>query len=113
MWYDQRNRRELFLSSVSLAEMRRGIALTARHDPEQADLLRRWADRVQRDFGRLGRLLSIRAAEAAIWGEFQAIRPLPILDAFLAATAKNHNLILVTRNESDFAGLPITTLNPF
>jgi predicted nucleic acid-binding protein len=58
-------------------------------------------------------LLSIRAAEAAAWGELQAIRPLPILDGFLAATAQTHKLTLVTRNETDFTGLPVTIENPF
>lgn len=112
-WYAARDRRELFLSAVSLAEIRRGIALLAKRDPDQAAILRRWVERVQRDFGRTGRLLPIRAAEAEAWGELQAIRPLPILDGFLAATAKVHDLVLVTRNVSDFAGLPISTLNPF
>jgi predicted nucleic acid-binding protein len=112
-WYAERNRRELFLSAVSLAEIRRGIAQLAKRDRDQAYIFRLWADRMQRRYGRIGHLLSIRAAEAEIWGEFQAIRPLPILDGFLAATAKTHNLIMVTRNESDFAGLPITILNPF
>ncbi len=35
-----------------------------------------------------------------------ALRSLPILDAFLASTARTHRLTLVTRNEADFAGLP-------
>jgi predicted nucleic acid-binding protein len=36
-----------------------------------------------------------------------------MLDAFLAATAQTHNLALATRNEADFAGLPITVENTF
>lgn len=112
-WIAQRNRRELFLSAVTLAELRRGIALLENRDPEQAETLRRWCDRVQRDFGRTGRLLPIRAAEAAAWGDLMAIRPLPIMDGFLAATAKVHDLTLTTRNEVDFVGLPIRIENPF
>ena len=42
-----------------------------------------------------------------------AIRPLPIMDGFLAATAKVHGLTLTTRNEVDFTGLPIRIENPF
>lgn len=112
-WFAERNRRELFLSAVTLAELRRGIALIARRDPAQAEHLSGWCDRVQRDFGRTGRLLPIRAAEAAAWGELMALRPLPILDGFLAATAKVHELVLVTRNASDFDGLPVEVKNPF
>ena len=112
-WFAERNRRELFLSAVTLAELRRGIALIARRDPAQAEHLRGWCDRVQRDFGHTGRLLPIRAAEAAAWGELMALRPVPILDGFLAATAKVHDLTLVTRNTDDFESLPIRVENPF
>ena len=41
-WFAQRNRRELFLSAVTLAELRRGIALLENRHPEQAETLRRW-----------------------------------------------------------------------
>ena len=42
-----------------------------------------------------------------------AVRPLPILDGFLAATAKVHDLTLVTRNAVDFERVPIQVENPF
>lgn len=112
-WFELRNRRELFLSAVTLAEIRRGAALIARRDPAQAEALRRWCERVQRDYGRTERLLSIRAKEAEAWGNLMALRPLPIMDGFLAATAQVHDLTLVTRNVDDFAGLPIRIENPF
>ena len=112
-WFAARHRRELFLSAVTLAELRRGIALIVRRDADQAEHLRRWCDRVQRDFGRTGHLLAIRAAEAAEWGELMAVRPLPLMDGFLAATAKVHDLVLVTRNAVDFEGVPIQVENPF
>jgi len=112
-WFDRRNRRELFVSAITLAELRRGIALIARRDAVQGDALRRWCDRLQRDFGRTGRLLPIRAAEAAAWGELMALRPLPVLDGFLAATAQYHSLTLAARNVVDFAGLPVLVENPF
>ena len=44
-WFAERNRRELFLSAVTLAELRRGIALIARRDSARADNLRQWCDR--------------------------------------------------------------------
>jgi hypothetical protein len=112
-WFQRRNRRELFLSAITLAELRRGIALIARRDSAQGDHLRVWCDQLQRDFGRTGRLLPIRAAEAAAWGELMALRPLPVLDGFLAATAQYHSLTLATRNEAHFADLPLEVENPF
>ena len=112
-WYQERDKRELYLSVITLAELRRGIALIAKRDPPQADSLARWCRTLQRGFSRAGHLLTLRPAEALAWGELMAIRPLPILDAFLAATAQTHKLTLVTRNEADFAGLQVTVENPF
>ncbi len=112
-WYQARDKRELYLSVITLAELRRGIALIRLRDTRQADVLDHWCRALQRGFSRVGHLLTLRPAEAAAWGELQAIRPLPILDAFLAATAQTHKLTLVTRNEADFVGLPVTVENPF
>jgi len=112
-WYRERDKRELYLSVITLAELRRGIALIGHRDARQAESLDRWSRTLQRGFSRAGHLLTLRPAEALAWGELMAIRPLPILDAFLAATAKTHNLTLVTRNRADFAELPVTLENPF
>jgi toxin FitB len=103
----------VFLSVITLAEIRRGIALLRRRDPFQAAILDRWCEALEREFGRVGHLLSLDPAEASAWGELMALRSLPILDAFLAATARTHELPLVTRNEADFAGLPVDMENPF
>lgn len=40
-------------------------------------------------------------------------RPLPAIDSLLAATALTHDLVLVTRNTKDFAGLPVQVFNPW
>ncbi len=42
-----------------------------------------------------------------------AVRPLPVIDALLAATAKVHDLTLVTRNTADLEGVDVRILNPF
>ena len=63
----------------------------------------------------VGRVLTIDAATADRWGRLmaQAARPLPAIDALLAATALQNDLTLVTRNIKDFAGLDVPLINPW
>ena len=59
------------------------------------------------------RVLPVDAAVAEQWGRMSAIRPVPVVDALLAATARVNGLTLVTRNVADVAGLDVDVLNPF
>ena len=49
------------------------------------------------------------------WGRMMAAaeRPLPAIDSLLAATAVTHDLVLVTRNISDFESCGLEVLNPW
>ena len=63
-------------------------------------------------------MLPIDARTANTWGRIMARgqargRPLGTMDAFIAATAEQHDLTLVTRNLSDFDGLGIRLLSPW
>jgi predicted nucleic acid-binding protein len=40
-------------------------------------------------------------------------RPLKVADGFIAATAIEHDLTIVTRNVKDFAGLGVLILKPW
>jgi hypothetical protein len=50
---------------------------------------------------------------AETWGYFNAIRPLPVIDGLLAATAKTYDFILVTRNTKDIQNINVQLINPF
>ncbi|SEG90621.1 Predicted nucleic acid-binding protein, contains PIN domain [Nonomuraea solani] len=52
------------------------------------------------------------AVVAEEWGRLHAVRPLPIIDGLIAATARTHDWTLATRNVKDFAGLDVKTVNP-
>jgi toxin FitB len=58
------------------------------------------------------RVLPIDATVAGAWGSLRAIRTVPVIDAFLAATAQVHDLMVVTQNDQDFKGLGVRVLNP-
>ena len=96
---------------MTLGEIRKGIDRLAARDAAQARLLEHWLTNLKHTFRQ--RLLEVTPAIAECWGRLQAVRPLPAVDALLAASALTHHLTLVTRNEADFAGLGIHVLNPF
>ena len=74
-------------------------------------MLERWLREVELAFG--GRVLGIDNMVSDQWGRMSAIRPVPVIDGLLAATALTNGLTLVTRNDRDIAGLGVTVLNPF
>lgn len=102
---------ELFLSVMTLGEIRKGIDRLGARDVSQTLALERWLDEVKQTFRE--RVIDVSLAVAERWGRLQAIRSLPEVDALLAASVLEYDLTLVTRNEADFEGLGIRVLNPF
>ena len=102
---------ELFLSVMTLGEIRKGIDRLGVRDVSQTLALERWLDEVKQTFRE--RVIEVSLAVAERWGRLLAIRSLPEVDALLAASVLEYDLTLVTRNEADFEGLGIRVLNPF
>lgn len=80
-------------------------------DAPQTLVLERWLEGVKNAFRE--QLIVVTPAIAESWGRLEAVRPLPAVDALFAATALQHDLVLVTRNARDFQGLGVSLLNPF
>jgi len=110
----RKNERELFVSAITIGEIRCGIDMLAAG--KRRDRLQAWltelCDRMD------GRILSFNTSVAMIWGQLRArceakgIR-LPAIDSQIAATAKRHSLVVATRNERDFVGTGVKVVNPF
>ena len=110
-WYASVADENLFLSTLVLGEIRKGVELARARDPGKAAALERWLAQVETAF--VGRVLGIDNAVSDQWGRMTAIRPIPVIDGLLAATAVTNGLTLVTRNDRDVAGLGAMVLNPF
>jgi predicted nucleic acid-binding protein len=78
----------LFLSVLTLGELRKGVEAKRRTTPAIAELLGAWVDGLETTFAH--RVLAIDVATARCWGELSAGRSLPVIDTLIAATAIGH-----------------------
>ncbi len=101
----------LFISVLSLGELRKGVALKFRSDADAAKQLGAWVDGLEFTFG--DRILGVDAVVARHWGEASAQRSRPVVDTLLAATALVHKLTLVTRNIADVHDLGVALIDPW
>lgn len=113
-WMESADEDRIFLSVISLAELRYGVARMAAG--LRRGRLEEWL-REQLPLRFEGRILSVDHNVAQAWGRTvsrsEALgRPMGVMDALLSATAEIHRLTLVTRNVSDFPTLK-AIVNPW
>jgi hypothetical protein len=101
----------LYISVLTLGELRKGVAKKKREDAEMAKRLADWVDGLEYSFA--DRILGVDAATARLWGDWSSERPRPVVDTLLAATAVLHGLTLVTRNVRDVRGIAVKLLDPW
>ena len=111
-WFATRPATSLYLSVLTLGELRKGI--DGVKDATRRLALSDWLQTEMSVFF-MGRVLSIDEQVADRWGQLVAAarRPLPAVDSLLAATALVHGLSMVTRNAKDFEGLGLEVINPW
>lgn len=104
-----------FLSVLTIGEIQAGISKLNRGDEKKmiledwllTDLIPRFRDRI----------LPIDEHTSTLWGSlkgeaFKRNKTLPVIDSLIAATAIQHNLILVTENTKDFIDTGVRLINP-
>lgn len=102
---------ELFLSVLTLGELRRGVESIRRRDRPRALALERWLRTLSTHYET--RLLTVDHRVADEWGRMNAVSTVPAIDGLLAATARVHGLTVVTRNMKDIQPTGIPCLDPF
>lgn len=112
-WFQPIPADALFLSVLTLGEIRKGVE-KIKDLPRKRKLLL-W---LEHDLVKLfdERILAISLEVADRWGRLQAevTRTLPAIDSLIAATALHHDLTLVTRNTQDFVDCPgLDIINPW
>lgn len=111
-WFAFRPANTLYLSVLSLGEIGKGIEALPNSKRKLA--LRDWLE-VDLPAFFTGRILPIDEAVVDRWGRLLARirRTASAIDSLIAATALQHGLTLVTRNESDFKFPEVDVINPW
>jgi predicted nucleic acid-binding protein len=112
-WFINTSDTDKFISVISIGEIVHGIEKLP--NCSRKNKLTAWFNEVVSE-GFNERILDINASTMHAWGKMMAKlpRPLQVQDTFIAATAIENNLTIVTRNVKDFsdiAGLKIS--NPW
>ncbi len=111
-WADSVDANDLYISAITVLEIEMGILQIERRDWKQGEILRAWMDdKVMPEFR--GRILPINAAVAQRCARLHVPDPKSERDALIAATALVHSMALATRNESDYAAIPVSVINPW
>ena len=110
-WFDQHADEALWLSVLVVGELRRGCELLRRRDEQAGQVLLAWLDGVTSSYA--DRILPVTTAVAEQWALLNVPDPVPVVDGLLAATAIEHDLVMVTRNIADFESSSLVTENPF
>jgi predicted nucleic acid-binding protein len=110
-WWSAVAEADIFISVLTIGEIRKGVENIRRRDLQTASTLEAWLSRVishHRD-----RILPIELDIVEEWGRLNVPDPLPVVDGLIAATAKVRGLTLVTRNLAEIARTGVDSLNPW
>ena len=110
-WLKSVDDADLAISALTVREIAKGVTKLRKTKPETAAMLDAAVSAIFDAFE--GRILPINRPVAAAWGEALGESDKHVDDAGLAATARVHGLVVVTRNIKDFDGRGVTLLDPF
>lgn len=111
-WMGRRPTSSLYLSVLTLGELRKGVESVS--DASRRAALLDWLETELPAFF-TGRILPVDIQVADRWGRMVAAagRPVPAIDSLIGATAAHFGLSLVTRNVRDYADLGLDVINPW
>ncbi|MDQ8042296.1 type II toxin-antitoxin system VapC family toxin [Cellulosimicrobium sp. XJ-DQ-B-000] len=102
---------QIYLSVLTVGEIRTGVQRLVPRDAARATALETWVHGLEETYG--DRILPVTLEIAQRWPAVHAARPLPVVDSLLAATALAHGLTVATRNTRAFVDSGVPVVNPF
>jgi toxin FitB len=111
-WLEEIDAETTFISAMTIFELERGVQQMERRDAKQGAALRNWFDdQVMTAYEH--RTLPLTRTVAMVCAGLHIPDPKSERDAWIAATALDAKLTLVSRNVSDFANMGVGMVNPF
>jgi hypothetical protein len=110
-WFEAAPKADLYLSCLTVGEIRRGIERLQHKDEVRARGIERWLAALRLFYE--DRIVPVDVEIAERWGRISATKTLPPVDGLLAATALTRGWTIVTRNVTDFAPSGARVLNPW
>ena len=110
-WFAGLDDSQIFISVLTIGELRRGVEAIRRRDREQAERLEGWLGQITKLFA--DRILPVDTTIAERWGRMNVPDSLPVIDGLLVATAFAHGLTLATRDTAPAERSGVPVLNPF
>ncbi|MBM7785815.1 type II toxin-antitoxin system VapC family toxin [Tenggerimyces flavus] len=110
-WYDEVSSHDLYLSALTVGEIRLGVETIRRRDPHRSRRLSEQLAVLRRSYA--DRIVPVTSDIADEWGRLSSPDRLPVVDGILAATALLHDWTFVTRSTKDVERTGVRLLNPF
>jgi predicted nucleic acid-binding protein len=114
-WVNGVEEEKLFLIAITIGEIQRGVEKLP-ESQRKTELLGWINNNLTTRF--LGRILPLDAQTMLLWGSLSAQmektgHPMPLMDSLIAAIALQNNLLIVTRNTTDFLPCGAQVVNPW
>ncbi|MFT5277332.1 MAG: putative nucleic acid-binding protein [Glaciecola sp.] len=111
-WANQQQVYNLYISSISVLELKLAILQKRKTNAAQGELLNTWFQK-QVLQGFKGRIVAFDAEMAEYCAALHVANPKSERDAMIAATCLANNMTLVTRSPADYKHIKIHIINPW
>ena len=110
-WFEEVHANNLYLSCITIGELRSGALKKLKQDKMSGDLLLKWIDSLISDYDE--QILDINLETCEIWAQMLNIDSTNAIDGLIAAQSAQSNMTLITRNIKHFKMFDIKLYNPF